>query len=407
MKRIYILIIVLFLGNIANAQWHEFVTLNTYGDVLRDVNFISENNGMYSYTKFQSPGSGSLMWLMHTNDYGENWHEVDYIFGQYTGSNGIYTVKNQNTFYHTTLTMLKKTDDNGSSWNVISSCFNCLDFYAIDTSHLFFIENGTLIKYINGTLSRININLIGNPNSIIFSNNDTGYIATSAALISGNHSNIYKTIDGGSNFTIAFTDSTINIKKLIFTSINTAYAIADSGKVIKSTNAGLNWQLLFSNSNLKLNSIYFINDTIGYIAGNYGLIMKTIDGGNTWSQQFTNTTENFSKIFFVNDTTGFSLSGIKLYTNNISLGIKDKNEIDDNIFIYPNPSSDKLTLDIQQFKNLQKTTVSIYDIQGQLLLQQDIKYLQTEINIASFAKGIYIVKVNNDKQIMVNKFVKE
>jgi photosystem II stability/assembly factor-like uncharacterized protein len=383
MKKVYILIISLFLGNIVNAQWHEFVILHTYGgDVLSDVNFISENNGMYSYTKFQSPGSGSLMWLLRTNDYGKNWYEVDYIFGQFTGSNGIYTVKNQNTFYHATLTMLKKTDNNGISWNITIPCYNCLDFYAKDTSHLFSIEDGTLNKYINGTVSRINNNLIGYPNSIVFSNNDTGYIATSAILYSGNHSTIYKTIDGGSNFTIVFTDSTINIKKLIFTSINTAYAIADSGKVIKSTNAGLNWQLLSTNTNLKLNSIYFINDTVGYIAGNYGLIMKTIDGGNTWNQQFTNTIENFSKIFFVNDTTGFALSGKKLYTNNINLGIKDKNETDYNIFIHPNPSIDKLTIDLQQLKHQQSTILSIYNIQGQLLLQQEITQPQTELNIA-------------------------
>jgi hypothetical protein len=56
---------------------------------------------------------------------------------------------------------------------------------------------------------------------------------------------------------------------------------------------------------------------------------------------------------------------------------------------------------------LQNTTISIYDIQGKLLLQQAISQHQTELNISQLAKGIYIVKVNNDKNSMVSKFVKE
>ncbi len=84
-----------------------------------------------------------------------------------------------------------------------------------------------------------------------------------------------------------------------------------------------------------------------------------------------------------------------------------KNESSDKIKIYPNPVTDKLIIDLQQLKNLQNTTLSIYDIQGKLILQQLINQLQTELNIRHFAKGVYVVKVNNLKNNMVRKFVKE
>ena len=78
-----------------------------------------------------------------------------------------------------------------------------------------------------------------------------------------------------------------------------------------------------------------------------------------------------------------------------------------NISVYPIPASDKLTIDIQEINEFHKATVSFYDIQGQLLLQQTIKQSQIEINISSFAKGVYIIKVHNDNNIMVSKFIKE
>ncbi|MFZ4399874.1 MAG: T9SS type A sorting domain-containing protein [Bacteroidales bacterium] len=84
-----------------------------------------------------------------------------------------------------------------------------------------------------------------------------------------------------------------------------------------------------------------------------------------------------------------------------------KNGLSDKIKIYPNPASDKLTIDLQQLKNLQNTMVSIYDIQGKVILKKNISQPQTELYISSFAKGVYVVKVSNDQNSIVTKFVKE
>ncbi|MCX6231504.1 MAG: T9SS type A sorting domain-containing protein [Bacteroidetes bacterium] len=75
--------------------------------------------------------------------------------------------------------------------------------------------------------------------------------------------------------------------------------------------------------------------------------------------------------------------------------------------IYPNPATDKLCIDLHQLKNLQNTSIFIYDMQGQLLLQQTITDTKSEISISSFAKGVYMIKLSNDMKSMVSKFVKE
>ena len=95
------------------------------------------------------------------------------------------------------------------------------------------------------------------------------------------------------------------------------------------------------------------------------------------------------------------------FPDTTTLSIKNYEKIIPNINIYPNPATSNVTINLQQLSSLQNTTVSIYDIQGKLLLQQNITQPQTELNIASLAKGIYIVKVNNNIKSMQSKFVKE
>ena len=85
-----------------------------------------------------------------------------------------------------------------------------------------------------------------------------------------------------------------------------------------------------------------------------------------------------------------------------------RNEInnkENNITIYPNPANDKITVENPSCND--NAMISIYNIQGQLLLQQSIKQQKTEINISGFAGGIYYVKVKTDKGNAVKKFIKE
>ena len=76
------------------------------------------------------------------------------------------------------------------------------------------------------------------------------------------------------------------------------------------------------------------------------------------------------------------------------------------INIYPNPSSNSITIELptQPSKN---TTLILSNTNGQRLITQTITESKTEIDITHLPTGIYIVKVWNDKEVMVQKVVKE
>ena len=91
----------------------------------------------------------------------------------------------------------------------------------------------------------------------------------------------------------------------------------------------------------------------------------------------------------------------------ISAGINEIKQEKGVVKVYPNPTRNNITIDLQKLNGLKNTIVSIYDIQGQLLLQEPIKQEKTNLNIRRFAKGVYIVKVLNENNTIVSKFVKE
>jgi hypothetical protein len=76
-----------------------------------------------------------------------------------------------------------------------------------------------------------------------------------------------------------------------------------------------------------------------------------------------------------------------------------------NIYIFPNPANDNIT--IENSGIIKDAIISIYNIQGQLLLQQTLKQTKTEIDISKFAKGLYILKIGNRESIAVKRFIKE
>ncbi|MFH0864715.1 MAG: T9SS type A sorting domain-containing protein [Bacteroidota bacterium] len=85
----------------------------------------------------------------------------------------------------------------------------------------------------------------------------------------------------------------------------------------------------------------------------------------------------------------------------------EETTIDNNVSVYPNPSDDNVYIEIQQAMLLQKCVISIYNIHGQLMLQEPLQQTKTEINIANFSKGVYVVKVGNSENTIVKKLIKK
>ena len=63
------------------------------------------------------------------------------------------------------------------------------------------------------------------------------------------------------------------------------YAVGDFGTVIKSTNGGSNWFLLETSTTIDLYGVWFISPDWGMVVGDEGTFLQTTDGGVTWTQR--------------------------------------------------------------------------------------------------------------------------
>ena len=85
----------------------------------------------------------------------------------------------------------------------------------------------------------------------------------------------------------------------------------------------------------------------------------------------------------------------------------EENNFKTNITLYPNPANNKVTI-INNNEPAKETTISIFNIQGELMLSEKFKEQNAiELNISKFAGGIYMLKIQigneSDSYQIVNK----
>jgi hypothetical protein len=61
--------------------------------------------------------------------------------------------------------------------------------------------------------------------------------------------------------------------------------------------------------------------------------------------------------------------------------------------IYPNPATEKVTLEISNMDDLQTGILQLLSLSGQLLQTQTISTSSAEVSLSGFAQGTYILKV--------------
>jgi hypothetical protein len=87
------------------------------------------------------------------------------------------------------------------------------------------------------------------------------------------------------------------------------------------------------------------------------------------------------------------------------LGIEESQNNLYGLNIYPNPADEKINVEIPVSNK--DGIISTYNMQGQLLSQQQMQQTKTTLDISTLAKGVYFVKYNSNEKTRVGKFVKE
>ena len=146
------------------------------------------------------------------------------------------------------------------------------------------------------------------------------FVNPSTGWIVGGGGGIQKSTNGGVNWFIQNSNTTVILYDVFFTSINTGYVIGENGLLIKSTNGGENWIIQNSGTTSTLRSQTFINENTGYVVGFNGAFLKSTNGGTNWYSLNLGDSIRVEPydIQFINENTGW-VSGKNINTNNIKL----------------------------------------------------------------------------------------
>jgi hypothetical protein len=125
-------------------------------------------------------------------------------------------------------------------------------------------------------------------------------------------------------------------------------------------------------------------------------------GGGTYKQDTIWYRYTFVSDSIQTNQEGWMLDNIQLIAH--TEGIQDDRYLTD-INIYPNPATDKITIEIPGA--IKETNLAIVDIEGQQLITWQINELRTQIDISSLPGGVYFVRLTNNDTVEVGKFVKE
>ncbi|MHB8259379.1 MAG: T9SS type A sorting domain-containing protein [Bacteroidia bacterium] len=123
------------------------------------------------------------------------------------------------------------------------------------------------------------------------------------------------------------------------------------------------------------------------------------------------------------DATGFNCNPtLRLTGNNGTLAAKVKSHSNQNnnrtasikqasgsnqVLVYPNPANDVLNLTINQFDNLKKNNVEVYNMLGECIHRQIAASSNFQIDISSYPAGIYMVQITTDNFTETKRIVKQ
>jgi len=144
---------------------------------------------------------------------------------------------------------------------------------------------------------------------VIFISQDKGFCI-------GLQGTLYKTIDGGENWTSVATGLSIDFNSIAFCDENTGYIIGSStGQSLKTDDGGETWSIVSffpSYTNSGLQNIVFTDETTGYLtmddlsglSSDFGRIYKTTDAGESWQEVFSLEDYHPVSMAFYDETTG-------------------------------------------------------------------------------------------------------
>lgn len=325
--------------------------------------------------------------LLKTINEGENWNSIaNSVLSNVTDISFV----NENIFYCISNSLLAKTTDGGSSFQIINNQQTLNKIQFINENIGFAISANTFLKTINGGVSW-SIVLDNHPFISFFSINEN------VSLVYVQDEGVYKTIDGGLTFLNIVMDPFNNVvahskNENVIWELNIQIPLCACPYPFCAVKSDLTTNTEIQNDKycgfgdgsnpislnfISLNSIYFANDTTGYIVG------------------FLNTTGPFPPnprgVIYKNST------GTNLVTK--------KNELKNTMRIYPNPASEYININFNE-KPTEPFTIEITDFFGKKVYTQSYNAISNvSIDVKSISSGIYLVTTKSQNKRETQKII--
>lgn len=256
MKKLFTLIIALILiGGNSFAQTWEPVNNSGTTFILYGMSFPPDQNqlGFACGMKYTWDAEGVIV---KTTDGGDNWEKVWPASGTISGLEGIWFINDQVGFAGGWNNYFIKTTDGGTTWTEVSCGTNV--WYYVD---------------------------------VVFRDENNGVVA---AMMEGeSDQSILITSDGGNTWIPATSGTQVDIQSVCYADDITLFAVGTGGHIYKSIDGGHNWTIQTSPGGI-LVGVDFANRSFGVVGGEEN-IYTTNDGGETW----TNTQTGYEFFFGV------------------------------------------------------------------------------------------------------------
>ena len=185
----------------------------------------------------------------------------------------------------------------------------------------------------------------------------------------------------------------------------------NSNIIVPSVPAGLNISYITDHYALNWNA-----STQGtYPIGGYRIYRATANNGY-WKYIGTTSGLSYNDYTVIPDTsyyytissfdnqTAVSASG---YAVSIAVENKEISVTNNTIRVYPNPANNLITIDISEFAISNNTVIELLNVNGELLKSQLMLKSKTQLDISALSSGIYILKVTDNKNVVVKKVTKK
>ncbi len=344
--------------------------------------------------------AGSDLGISRSTDNGRNWNYVKKGDEREYGNNFL---KNKVYTFAMDTRSMKRSKDKGISWEEFGpfksddfSESNIIRSATIQNEKLFITTKDRDTLYVSEDNSNVWKKIALTMNLYILAS-DNKYIY---AVTTSQPQKLIRTKDGGENWEDFSIKKVTNYSALVVAN-DVMFAIA-SNLLLRSTNDGGSWEDIGKEYELVNPRTIAYSNGILYAATNKGIFVSK-DKGSTCEMYYFEYPATC--ILPVQDNLFVGTIEFSLWKHPFEISsLGEENTARDNVLnIHPNPVSNKFTVKLNNFNEI--AVVNIYNVYGQLVLNQKLENQEAEIDVSTMPVGEYNIVLNVGNNISTDKIV--